>query len=371
MNNRERFKAVMHYEKYDRLPLAHFGFWHETLVKWANEGHIPVDIINKVSDGNEYDAMIAEKLGFDFNYFTVYSDRNSLYPLFETRIKEYLPDGYMNVFNAFGVTELRREGAGSIPAEVDHTLKDRESFEKEFMHRLTFGEHRINNTLIDEYISKNETRTNPLGLHCGSLYGDVRNWAGLEGLCYLYADDEELFKDIIDKVGELTYQYTEALLKSGIEFDFLHFWEDICFKNGPLVSPSVFREFVAPHYKRISELGKSYGIDIVSVDCDGDISSLVDIWVENGVNTMFPIEYGTWEGNIGNFKAKHGQNIRGVGGMNKNVFALEYSDIDREIERLHPLIEMGGYIPCPDHRIPPDAKWSNIQYYCDKMKKLF
>ena len=31
---------------------------------------------------------------------------------------------------------------------------------------------------------------------------------------------------------------------------------------------------------------------------------------------------------------------------------------------------LGGYIPCPDHRIPPDAKFENVQYYCDKMQNL-
>ena len=45
-------------------------------------------------------------------------------------------------------------------------------------------------------------------------------------------------------------------------------------------------------------------------------------------------------------------------------------DVDAEIERLRPLIELGGYIPCPDHRIAPDAKFENVQYYCEKMHNL-
>lgn len=56
--------------------------------------------------------------------------------------------------------------------------------------------------------------------------------------------------------------------------------------------------------------------------------------------------------------------------MNKNVFALDYAAVDREIERLKPLMALGGYIPLPDHRIPPDAKFENVQYYCDKMQNL-
>ena len=37
------------------------------------------------------------------------------------------------------------------------------------------------------------------------------------------------------------------------------------FKNGPLVVPSVFDEYVGPHYKRITDLLRRYGINIVSL----------------------------------------------------------------------------------------------------------
>jgi len=38
MNNRGRTLAILNYQDYDRLPLVHFGFWRETLQKWAGEG---------------------------------------------------------------------------------------------------------------------------------------------------------------------------------------------------------------------------------------------------------------------------------------------------------------------------------------------
>ncbi len=37
MTNRERAKAVLRYQEYDRLPVVHFGYWGETLQKWAAE----------------------------------------------------------------------------------------------------------------------------------------------------------------------------------------------------------------------------------------------------------------------------------------------------------------------------------------------
>jgi hypothetical protein len=114
---------------------------------------------------------------------------------------------------------------------------------------------------------------------------------------------------------------------------------------------------------------ESYGIDIVSLDCDGKIDALVPTWVENGVNTMFPIEVGTWNASIEPWRHQFGKTVRGVGGMNKTVFAHDRSAIDAEIERLKRLVDLGGYIPCPDHRIPPDAEWDLVCYYCDKMRQ--
>lgn len=371
MTNRERALAILNYEKYDRMPAVHFGYWEETLAKWYKEGHITKEEAMYWGDGNQYDTSIAEKLGFDFNWFRVFMTRQGmglLNPPFETKVIETTPEGYRKVVNSDGVIILEKRGIVSIPQEIDHLLKDRESFEKYYLPKLQFSPDRVDDSYL--YSLKDKPRENPLGLYCGSLFGRIRDMLGVEGTSYIYADDEDLFDEIINTVGELTYKTVEYILSFGVKFDFAHYWEDICFKNGPLVIPSVFQEKVGPHYKRISDLLNKNGVNIISLDCDGLIDSLIPTWINNGVNTMFPIEVGTWNANIRPWREKYGKEIRGVGGMNKNVFALDYAAVDEEIERLRPLIALGGYIPCPDHRIPPDAKWENVQYYCDKIKSI-
>jgi len=160
----------------------------------------------------------------------------------------------------------------------------------------------------------------------------------------------------------------ERILQEGIRVDYAHYWEDVCFKNGPLVVPSVFDQLTGPHYKRISDLLHSHGINIVSVDCDGMIDSLIPVWLNNGVNTMFPIEVGTWNASIAPWREKYGKELRGVGGMNKRVFSYDRDAVDKEVARLKELVKLGGFIPCPDHRIAPDAKFELVQYYCEKMR---
>jgi uroporphyrinogen decarboxylase len=350
---------------------------------WADEGHLTAEEASTCGDGNPTDAVIGTKLGFDCNYYSCFHPHTGLRPAFESKVVKVFPDGSKHVLNGDGVIVLQMPDAGSIPSELEHLFKGRKEWDEHYRHRLQFDKDRILKSWIrvnDRMLQfddggldflKADTREYAYGLHCGSLFGLIRNFIGVENCSYLYVDDEPLFDEIIQTVGELCFQCVKSTLETGAKFDFAHFWEDICFKNGPLVVPSVFAEKVGPHYNRITGLLKQYGINIVSLDCDGLIDSLLPIWLENGVNTMFPIEVGTWNASIAPWRKQFGKELRGVGGMNKVVFSRDRKAIDTEIERLRPLVELGGYIPCPDHRIAPDAKWDNVRYYCDKMHEMF
>ena len=372
MTLRENVMAILNYQSFDHFPVVAFGYWGETVLKWAEEGHLTREEAEgwcKGGDRSYGDRAIMKRLGFDFNWQPNCGFHGGLKPAFEPTILEEKPDGSQVLRDENGLIVLIKPGVNSIPAEIGTSMTDRESWEELYLPKLQWDDNRVGVDWLKSMPAL-DTEEVPRGLHCGSLLGAIRNLLGVQQLSYLYVDDEDLFAEIIDTFGNLAYQGAKVALETGAKFDYAHFWEDICFKNGPLVSPSVFAEYVGPHYRKIASLLKEHGVDIVSVDCDGLIDHLLPVWLENGVNTMFPIEVGTWEASIGPWRAKYGKELRGVGGMNKNVFAMDYAAVDREIERLKPLMAMGGYIPCPDHRIPPDAKFENVQYYCDKMQNL-
>lgn len=372
MTNRENALAVLRFEDYERVPLVHFGFWPETIEKWHREGHLSDAEVEAWDYNSPAEERVSRKLGFDFGWAHVVTSATELYPAFERRVLEQLPDGSRKVVNEQGVVVLEKEGVVSIPMEIDHLFKGRDEWEEHFKPRLRFCPERVDRAGI-ERARRGEVPGALVGLYCGSLYGQIRNMLGVEGSSYLYADDPELFAEVIDTVGELCYRTVEATLAAApdLSFDFGHFWEDICFKNGPLIIPSVFDELVGPHYKRITSLLASRGAGIVSLDCDGCIDSLLPTWIENGVNAMFPIEVGTWKASIAPWREKYGHSVIGIGGMDKKVFAQGRDAVETEIERLKPLVELGGYLPCPDHRIPPDAEYDAVRYYCDRFRAVF
>lgn len=382
MTHRERALAVLNYQPCDRLPIVHFGFWEETLEKWVAEGHLKPGDVEGIWDGNAVDRRLCGILGFDFNWASHFSPNANLFPGFEYRVIEELPDGSRKALNPQGVVILEKPGTRSIPMEFEHTLKTRADWEEQYRHRFQWHPDRVlqAGVLLDsgevrpfgdgglEWL-RDGGREYPYGLFCGSLYGYVRDIIGAAST--LFAEDMDLFIEMIDTIAELSYQNTKYVLEQGAKFDFAHFWEDICFKNGPLIVPSLFDSFVGPHYRRVTDLVRAHGIDIVSLDCDGCIDALVPTWFANGVNTMFPIEVGTWRASVAPWRERFGRGLRGVGGMDKVVFSRDRAAVDAEVERLRPLVDLGGYIPCPDHRIAPDAEYDNVRYYCDRMRAVF
>lgn len=385
MTTREQILAILHYESYDRLPLLHFGFLDRTLRRWQDEGHLTADEVSAAlqGDGSPGDNALAAKLGFDANYHSIFSPNQRLRPAFQTKVLETFPNGDRHVLTGLGQIILTNDTNQSIPAHIGHTLKDRQSWDEEFKWRLEFHPDRVEHARVNvrgewrrfdqggqEYLADPARETHIL-LHCGSLIGHLRDYLGVENLAYLSVDDPDLLREIIDTNAELSYQCAKAALESGATFDIGHFWEDICYKNGPLVNPKLMREQVGPHYARIARLMADHGIDLVSLDSDGCIDQLVPIWLENGVNVMFPIEVGTWRASFTPWREQYGQAIRGVGGLDKRVFQKDRAAVDAEIERLKPIIDLGGYIPCPDHRLPHDNNWDSVRYYCDRMRQIY
>ncbi len=56
--------------------------------------------------------------------------------------------------------------------------------------------------------------------------------------------------------------------------------------------------------------------------------------------------------------------------MDKNAFRKDKAAVDAEIERMKRLVSLGGFIPCPDHRLMPGSKFELVQYYAEEIKKI-
>ena len=370
MTTKDRCLGILRYQQVDRLPAVHFGYWKELLLEWAEQGKIAAELAHGWSDNNEIDHEIDRLIGWECNWSSVCHTNNNLFPSFERKTLATLPDGSQRVQTAYGVIERIKPGLTSIPSEDDYLLKDREAFEALYKSKMQFSPERVNQEKLQQ-LDQARNHDIPLGLMAGSVLGKIRDFVTVAGMSYLmYDEDEDLFAEIVDTFAEMQYQCVKAALESGAKFDFAHYWEDICFKNGPLLSPRKFEELCAKHYKKRNDLLNSYGIDIISLDCDGVIDQLIPTWLENGVNTMFPLEVGVWGDQFAPARQKYGKELRAVGGMDKTAFRKDKAAVDMELERMARLASLGGFIPCPDHRLMPGSKFELVQYYAEKIKEI-
>jgi uroporphyrinogen decarboxylase len=85
---------------------------------------------------------------------------------------------------------------------------------------------------------------------------------------------------------------------------------------------------------------------------------------------MFPIEIGVWGDQFENARNKYGKGMLGVGGMDKTAFRKDRKAVDAEIERMKRLASLGGFIPCPDHRLMPGSDFELVKYYAEKIKEI-
>ncbi|MEZ5275788.1 MAG: uroporphyrinogen decarboxylase family protein [Opitutaceae bacterium] len=361
MTERERFLATLRYQDRDRSPISDFGFWDETLVIWREQG-LP-EWVDKTNTDRAF--------GMD-NYEPSSGINPELCPWFPYEVLEDRGENEV-VQQIDGVRVLKGKFMGSIPQHLEHLLVDRESWEKHYKPRLDPAHP-------DRFPADLETRARSwrdparetvLGLFCGSLFGRIRDWMGVENVSYVVYDDPAFFEEMVTTVADCIYGTLERILATGGIFDCAHFWEDMCFNNGPLLSPTHFRRFIVPHYRRITDLLHRHGIDIIWVDCDGKIDALIPHWMEAGVNAMFPIEVGTWGADPVALRREYGNDLLLIGGFDKHILARSTAEIDAEIRRLTPLVEAGGFIPLPDHRVPPDVSLRNYLHYLDRARHIW
>jgi len=208
--------AVLHYQPCDRLPLVHFGFWRpETLLAWAQQGHVTEEEAFSWRDGNVTDLTITDRLGFDFNWYTVFRPETRLHPYFAPEVVREFPDGTRHVINPWGVVVAEKTGITSIPAEYEYKLTDRASWEEDYKWRCQFSEDRVTQAEVRvgdkmvrfdqgglEFLQSHQ-RDYPYGLECGSLYGQIRNMLGARALQKRHelpvAQEDEIIEAIAGK----------------------------------------------------------------------------------------------------------------------------------------------------------------------------
>jgi uroporphyrinogen decarboxylase len=333
-----------------------FGYWDENFTEW------PLFYENGITNNGEADIF------FNFDKTAHTGGAIGMNPGFKHEIVEERENTQI-IRNSDGLLAEVAKNQSSIPHFIKSSITTPDDWKrcKEERFRLDDPIRKLN---VEEIKKQHpSTRDYPLGIWVGSMIGKIRDMLTVEGLAYAIYDYPDMVEDMVETSCKLV-EYSLDQLLPAIDLDYAASWEDICCNSGPLVPIDFFKNVIMPRYKRISKKLHEKGIDIWWVDCDGDVRPILPLFLEGGINTLFPYEVNSCAHPKELFD-EYGKELRIMGGFDKMQLGKGPKAIKAYMETLIPLVERGGYIPFCDHRCPPNVKPEDYLYYLDLKEKMF
>jgi len=382
MTDKERFHRIMGFQRPDRMLAWEQGFWGGTVARWYEEGMnrrhgvsgnptfgdtvrgpaTPADAASKICpDAAEGAGLDKPTLKVPVELFVC--------PPFTPEVLEDHGDRQI-VRDEYGIVKQISAEHDSVPHFLSWPVSSRGDFEG-------FAAERLNPDTPERFPADWEQQVRRLNVYDGvvalgghpcGFFGSSRYFMGEIALLMGFLDDPPLVHAMIDALATLWARLYDRVLRE-VKVDCIHLWEDMSFKNGPLISPALFHAFLVPAYARITEVARSHGVQVVLLDTDGDCTALIPGFLEGGVTGLYP------------FEVQAGMDVREIrrrfpglqilGGIDKKEVAAGPARIDAELERRLPgMIAGGGYIPMLDHQVPPEVSWADYRYYRRRVAEI-
>ena len=230
-----------------RIPLYEHGIGHKVMQDILNKSLNDL-VYGDFNDKKEYVRRISEfykKVGYDFVNFD------------------------MNIGGAM-------PGAGALGGHVDPVIKDREDFEKypwDECPKIYFDKYGDYFKALNEAIPADMKAFGGPG---NGIFECVQELVGFENLCYIKADDEDLYADLFKKVGETNYKIWKQFLELYSDvYCVARFGDDLGYKSSTMLNKEDIVDYIIPEYAKIIELIHSYNMPFLYHSC-GCIFDVMD-----------------------------------------------------------------------------------------------
>ena len=347
-------------------PILQREFWlmETTLEAWKSQGHI--------DDNTDLNALFGLDDPGEYSLGCCGWCEAAFYPQFEVKVLEDRGEHELVQDEAGrSVLYFKNRRVGFMPEYVDHPVHCMKDFTEKIAPRLIFSNaDRLAD--IDASIEKaKKAREDGYAICFNSIggYMYLRSLLGPEGALYMFYDEPDLIHTAMREWLELTDKISERFQNELGYVDEVYFAEDICYNNGPLISPDMMREFLFPYYTQLldnikkRQSGKRFTLHI---DTDGYCIPVIDVYKEIGMTYMSPMEVAS-NCDVVEVRKKY-PDLLILGGFDKRILAVSKEAIDREVDRIMPFMKKyGGYTPTIDHGTPAETPFENYMHYRKRM----
>lgn len=320
---RDRFRGAMNRTKIDRLPITEWApWWDKTLERWHTEG-LPADVSTK--------RQVSAWFGLD--------------DWRQTWIRALSPDA---------------------PAPASHgapLVRNRDDYEALAPHLWPEPESHVADLVAwrDEHARGDCV----VWVTLEGFFWFPRRLFGIEPHLFAFYDQPELMKAINDRLVE-HHLHCLDLIEEILQPDFFTFAEDLAYNNGPMISRSLWDEFIAPYYARVVPRIHAMNSAII-MDSDGLMDPAMPWLLKADIDGVLPLE--RQAGVDVSALRKQYPTLKMVGAFDKMTMPKGRAAMKAEFDRLLPTMASGGFLPSCDHQTPPGVSLENYHAYLELFRE--
>ena len=170
---------------------------------------------------------------------------------------------------------------------------------------------------------------------------------------------------LMDKLCSIHLRNLEKWMGAvGPYIDVVLFGDDLGSQNGPLISPTMYKEVLKPHHKKLFNRAKELADVKTMLHCCGSVNILLDDLIDAGLDCINPVQISCNNMDTSELKAKFGERMVFWGGGcdTRDVLPNGSSDeISRHTkEQIQILNASGGFVFQQVHNIMANVNPENI-----------
>ncbi len=338
MNSRERVLAAVAHRNPDRVPIT---FDAEKEVIAALQRHFGVTTRDAVWDALQVDTRL---IGADHHDPRIRTEGEISYDFWGIGSKDQAySGGTYSEYCVFPLADM--ETVAEIEA-YDWPTPDELSFETLRAVRAAYP---------DKAIIAHITH---------APYFKATHLRGMEAFITDLALQPELAQAILDRIlGYLIPALERLCREAGETFDIFYIADDFCTALGPLVSPTMFRQFILPYLRQLVDIVHRHDKKFLLHTC-GAVRPLLPDIIDAGVDILEPIQTSAVGMAVEELKRDFGDRLTFYGSIDLIKVLSRGTPAEIRAEVLKNFLALGtngGFIVGPGHTyIQPDVPLENI-----------
>lgn len=270
MNSRERCKAVLNHQNFDRYPFfdiltndAAIEYYSGKKLTVENGKQVVHAALDNMVDATRWIIMYPQKEGKIIAEDGTIVEQKRWTAWYHRRFSLSLCDVEKTIrqeIEYFSNPENIQKEADALDNRIEELAKIRQEFKNIFL----FGNYLIKTGL--------------------QLYAGI----GLELFSYFINDYPELFDLYMKKSTEFKVNIINRARKI-LEFPAIFDCEDLASKNGPLFSPAIMKKYFYPHLEQLVDAYHKRGVKFI-FHTDGNVMPVLDELVATGIDGLNPLE---------------------------------------------------------------------------------